>query len=201
MKNNFENLWSEFKNELVNQVKLTNAATLEKAWKSMKSRTNFYTKDLFQRVAANLKLKISTELFKVDMVLSKTSSYTDVPLIFIESENSILSAEHEVLKLCSLSAPLKVLIICTDWDPDICAEDGKKSNRDEYTEHWESIIKSYTEFWKLTGVTGLIVAEWYDHLVLYAKAWNETGELFDKDHKIFVSEYYYTLFLGCPDGR
>lgn len=187
MKNNFENLWSEFKSEFVNQIKLSDVATLENAWKGRPHRTNFYTKDLLPRVAKKMNLNISKELFKVDMVFSKTSSYTEVPLVFIESENDIKYAEHEVSKLCSLSAPLKILIICTDWNPDICNEYGKKGIRDEYTEHWDAIIKSYLEFWKLTGIIGLVVAEWYDHLCLYAKAWDETGELFDNESKIFES--------------
>jgi hypothetical protein len=54
-------------------------------------------------------LETGNELFKVDFAISRNSDGIKVPIIFIESENNVESADHEVRKLVNLAAPLRVL--------------------------------------------------------------------------------------------
>jgi hypothetical protein len=62
------------------------------------------------RTVIEEQLETGNELFKVDFAISRESDGVKVPIIFIESENNVESTDHEVRKLVSLAAPLRVLI-------------------------------------------------------------------------------------------
>lgn len=83
-------------------------------WRSKPDRTRVYAENVMPAVAATLGLKFAKERFTADYVMSKTSVRgTSVPLIYIESENEYSRADYEIEKLCSLNAPLRVLLTCT----------------------------------------------------------------------------------------
>jgi len=169
----FKTLWSDFKKEFVNQIKLQSEKGLTEAWFNRTNRTNFYVKEIFPLVAKNMDLVLTKELFKVDaaMAMKSQPDNWEIPIIFIESENVISSALEEVDKLCSLSAPVRVLITIGDKkDPDT------KAKIDE----WASLIKAYSKIWSNKGIIGIIIADY--QLNFISMAWGENGEQIEEEH-------------------
>jgi len=160
--NLIETHWKKFRDSLKGNLEAANQAALKNAWNSQPERTEFYTRKLLPKVAEDLGLYCTTELFKVDFALcAKSTSGHMVPLIFIESENDACSATHEMWKLCSLSAPLKVLISCIEWceDPGYWPPFGIKGEKSRLLLDWKSIIKAHNEVWPQPCVYGIVIGE------------------------------------------
>ena len=66
-----------------------------------------------------------------------------MPIIYLESENDIRTSEREVNKLCMLNAPLKILMVCNEWNS------GSKKLTKEY--YWDYIIEDFAEQIGLRG--------------------------------------------------
>lgn len=159
--------WINFRDSLKKGLETANEADLKKAWESEAERTEFYTSKLLRKLAIDLGLDFTTELFKVDFAIcARSTSCRKVPLIFIESENNARSATHEMWKLCSLSSPLKVLISCTEWceDPEYWPSGGEKSR---LLEEWKTIIKAHNEIWPQPCVYGIIIGAWKGNILRF----------------------------------
>jgi hypothetical protein len=155
-------LWSEFFNQFVQQVRAQQYSMLVDAWVSSNNRTRLYTERVLPRIAEELGYKSQPELFRVDLsfgtevpVAGAAPIY--VPVIQIESENVALGAGHEMRKLASLHAPLKVLISCGEW-----GSHWPKPIKERCLTEWQSILGAYHSVWPRVGLTGVIVAEFYD---------------------------------------
>ena len=107
-------LWFEFIDHFNVCIEKYSDEQLRQAWSSRKDRTKFYTDHLLPQVANDMNLKIAKEEFNVDFAMGVEDPYSDsgkpIPKIYIESENDISIAEHEIRKLCSLNPPLRILI-------------------------------------------------------------------------------------------
>ena len=90
-------------------------------------------------IAQKLNLIHGKEEFHVDYVMSKsTYSNFTIPQIFIESENDITSASHEIQKLASLNSPLRVLFtVFDDW------ENENDSKVFKFLREWQHIIREH----------------------------------------------------------
>jgi hypothetical protein len=114
-------LWHRFTEQFSAAINGSSETDLASAWSDHKRRTLFY-REMVKPLAASLgtvieeKLEAGNELFKVDFAISRISDGVKVPIIFIESENNPNSADHEVRKLVSLAAPLRVLMAGPDRD-------------------------------------------------------------------------------------
>src|SRR5437762_2432358 len=112
-------LWNRFQEIFESMAEDCDPLELVTAWKSKTNRTKF-VKHFLSQVASALGLTLERELWKVDFALSVVSeTESNVPVIFVESENVIKDVSREggeVRKLCCHSAPLKVLITVGEWD-------------------------------------------------------------------------------------
>ena len=178
----FDNLqlWTSFKTSLLDSIKETAISDFEKAWISRTDRTLFYFDSLLPKIANKMNLEFAKEtFFRVDGTFYKKGGQTSkVPIIFLESENDVRTSEGEVIKLCLLNAPLKVLMICNDWN-----ETSKKIISEGY---WEYIIEDFKDESLLTGYFAFIIAEWNENLKFYSYVYNEKAEIIEDELMITI---------------
>lgn len=151
--------WKKFESSFALSMTEVRKEALSEIWNSSASRTRFYEEFALPAVAKSLELKLKFEEFKIDYTLcQKSGSNVDVPLIYIESENVALSAEHEVRKLCCLNARLKILITCSEWTAQrpYWAHDG---HRELLLERWSKIIRSFDACMPQEAAFGILVGE------------------------------------------
>lgn len=180
--------WIRFRDAFARQIEASSDAELDAAWRSQTSRTRFYCDRVLPQVAEEMALQKRTELFKVDVALCMQHDGRDVPLIFVESENLASTADHEVWKLCSLAAPLKVLISCAEWcdEPGYWPHGGHKRER---LDEWVRIIRAHNAVWPQPCVYGLIVGERNGRrLRFYASAIAAAGHDVDAESVLFDRE-------------
>lgn len=181
-------LWFEFIDHFNVCIEKYSDEQLRQAWSSRKDRTKFYTDHLLPQVANDMNLKIAKEEFNVDFAMGVEDPYSDsgkpIPKIYIESENDISIAEHEIRKLCSLNPPLRILITVNKW-PD--APEKKFSKLRE----WQSIIAAHKRHnqQNFAGTIGIIIGDFEsDILRFHVLAFWPDGELRDPEHVIFERE-------------
>ena len=166
-------LWTSFRTSLINSINETEINDFEKAWVSRTERTLCYFDSLLPKIAGKMNLEFEKEMyFRVDGTFYKTGGQKiKVPIIFLESENDVRSSDGEVKKLCLLNAPLKVLMICNDWN-----DSSKKIITEGY---WDYIIDDFKDENCLTGYFAFIIAEWNDTLKFYSYVYNEKAEIIE----------------------
>ncbi len=113
--------------------------------------------------------------FRIDGIFVKKGGQTiDVPIIYLESENIATTSHEEVYKLCCLNAPLKVMILCTEWDDQF----WKKQITEN---HWHYIVDDFKDELSLTGYFAFIIAAWDETLKFHAYVLNENADLIEDD--------------------
>jgi hypothetical protein len=180
-----EHLWHSFVIEFKKHLDAASESDLKNAWSTHTNRTRFYRK-ILSNVSQGLGFEIGPEEFTVDFVMWTSGTEERVPLMFIESENSVTTAIHEIRKLACLTAPLRVLITVVEWDeiPGVWKGGGMRS---KLLSEWEAIIRRHNFVWPRVGLLGLIVGEWRpdDTLRFYANAFRASGALLkDSDQRI-----------------
>lgn len=134
-------LWLNFKNALHDLLDECERDEVYSFWAGKKERTKYYKEILMPRIAEKLKLIHGKEEFTVDYAMSKsTGSGIDMPQIYIESENDIKSADHEIRKLSSLNSPLRVLLTVDNFD-----EKNKSATLYDCLRDWQQIIRTHAE--------------------------------------------------------
>ena len=152
-------LWDEFRSSFVKNLEALPVSQFNEAWKTSKNRTRLYEHTILEPVCREIGLNYKKELFKIDYTFCrKSKNGTDVPLVFIESENVALDAEHEMRKLCCLSAPLKVLITCAEWS-DIPGDWKNGGYKELLTNRWSEMISAHNSIWPQPALTGVLIAE------------------------------------------
>ncbi|MBU2986746.1 hypothetical protein KO528_15380 [Saccharophagus degradans] len=179
---NLVQYWKAFENTFKEQLTNVTSDQYREAWKSSSNRTALYERVILPSVAQNLGLVFKSEEWKIDFTLCRDVNGYPVPEIFIESENVALSAHHEIRKLCCLSSPLKILIVCAEWS-DREGDWPHGGLKYRLLEQWASIIKNHSKVWLNEGVTGIIVAEANATLSFYSIAFDHFGEVVS-DHSI-----------------
>jgi len=178
MENTSNNLWVNFQAFFKAELEITSIETLNNAWQSCSSRTKFYFDDLLPKVSEKMQFDFKKEdMFRVDGIFyKKTESGYTVPKIFIESENNADTADWEIIKLCSLNAPLKILFLCLEWT---------QSRKEQLTtDHWNFIIKAFANENQLIGHFAIIVAEKTDKFRFHSFAYNDKGDVYDIEKTI-----------------
>jgi hypothetical protein len=146
------------------------------AWSSSTARTAFYTDDLMPEVARRLKLQHGREEFKVDFVMVKQGMRGHVvPKVYIESENNYADAGHEMRKLCSMNAPLRMLVTATAKP--ITSRQGSPAHKQ--LRDWQDIVRSHCEGNPdYLGVIGVIVGQCRSGLLEFsACAFHPSGDM------------------------
>ena len=132
-------------------------------------------------VAGGMRLKLCPEWAQVDYALCLRRP-EPVPLIFVESENEVEKTGHEVQKLCSMSAPLRVLITVAQWD-DAPGFWNRGGIRPLMVERWNRIVVAQNNVWPNPGIIGYIVGERGrdDMLRFYTFAYRHDGSLHEAE--------------------
>ena len=180
-------LWFEFIEYFNVCIGKCSNKQLRQAWSSRTDRTKFYTDLLLPQVANDMNLKITKEEFKVDFVMAVEDPYSEhkIPKIYIESENDIRKAKHEIRKLCSLNSPLRVLITVDEWRRNDPTKKFSKLRK------WQSIIKAHKKQNKqnFSGTIGILIGAFEsDILRFHALAFWPDGDLRYPEHVIFERE-------------
>ena len=177
-------LWVQFRLSLRRRLHATSDEAFERAWASSRHRTTFLLNELLPTVADDLGMTTKSELFRVDMAMGRQPSGAFVPFIWIESENSVHSADYEVRKLAALASPLKVLFVCCEWDntPGAWPHGGLQ---DERIEGWTNIMRAHGDAWESRSVFAIVVAEWNVDLRFYATAFDGVGVCVDRHEILF----------------
>ncbi|MBK7712805.1 MAG: hypothetical protein IPJ37_19040 [Bacteroidales bacterium] len=176
-------LWKDFIFYFKSNIEKAKYHDLE-SLKSQRERKYFF-KDFFIKVADDLELSFddSQEFLRVDYTLFKKGNAHnwEVPQIFIESENSWESSYEEAIKLCSLNAPLKVLILYGLNDELQRELDGNET-------HWDYIFKDFITESRLIGLFALIIytRDSSDRLVFHYVLYGEDGRTIEKGKLSFA---------------
>ena len=158
-------LWRRFIEAFSAEIETLSVEQLATFWSSHPGRTQFYRR-MLPRLATGLgtlieeELKAGHELFKVDFAISRNCEDVQVPIIFIESENNVFSAQHEIRKLVNLAAPLRVLITVAQLDESGIWDGRGGGHRSNLLSHWEKVIRQHQIVWPRPGVVGILVGEW-----------------------------------------
>jgi hypothetical protein len=179
-------LWDRFLKAFQSELNMCKQTRFEDAWKSKTDRTYFYITDILPAVSKGLGLTPVFELFKVDAALAIVGPKgTKVPQIWVESENDAFNSSHEIRKLCSLCAPLKVLITCSEWDesPGVWTHGG---SRTKLLNEWKAIITDHASVWSQPTLIGVIVGEWTNQkrIRFYSLTFTQNGDVMN-EHVFF----------------
>ncbi|QEC68736.1 hypothetical protein FRZ67_16015 [Panacibacter ginsenosidivorans] len=173
MKADYLQLWNLFKSSLLEALKETNTDEFDKGWSTSPQRTLFYFDTLLPKVAKKMNLKYELEtFFRVDITFYKEAGQTSkIPIVYIESENDVRTTEGEVIKLCRLNAPLKIIMVVNDWN-----DSSKKIISEGF---WEYIIEDFKDESLLTGYFAFIIGERNNGLKFYSYVYNELAEIIE----------------------
>ena len=156
MKFTSKDLWETFKQEFKLAFEKTDRSSLFEIWKDDEKWTNHYFTTILPKLQSPLKMIFKKEYpFRVDGVFLQIGEQKqEVPIIYIESENDITTSDREIVKLCSVNSPLKILLTYSNiWST---SKDLKNNIIDGY---WQYIIEDYQEQLGLTGYTAIIIVE------------------------------------------
>ena len=197
-------LWHRFIESFTAEILGSTESHLASVWSSPTARTKFYCETL-KPLAMSLgtvideELETGSELFKVDFAISRNSKDVKVPIIFIESEKNAFSADHEVRKLVSLAAPLRVLITVAQWDEESEIWVGRGgAHRSNLLSRWEQVIRQHQIVWPRAGVVGIMVGEWRadKKFRFYGYGYGEGHRLADP-----ISDILLEKRVECEDTR
>jgi len=151
-----ERLWDQFREAFDSALREVNPERFSKDWHVASQRTQLF-KECVSRVSEQLNLKFVTEFLSIDFVLADKDS--GVPVIAIESENDPFTVSNEISKLCSVAAPLRILLTVAYWDPQIGGWPDRPNGEQLFLEKWETDIRKRLSTWRHPGLFGLIVGE------------------------------------------
>jgi hypothetical protein len=180
-------LWRDFIFSFKTNIEKTEYADLE-TLRSYRDRKYFF-KNFFSKVSGDLKLLFddSQEFLRVDYTLFRKGHAHNwkVPQICIESENSWDSSYEEAIKLCSLNAPLKVLILYG-------LNDELQKELDGHETHWDYIFKDFIAESRLIGLFALIIytRDSKDQLIFHYILYGEDGITIEKGKFCFDNKIY-----------
>lgn len=179
-------LLERFIESFVDNIKKSKKENLEML-KLYGERKNFLKYNLFPEVAKDLNLnyKSNEEFLRVDYTFfyNETQNKWKVPAILIESENNFNSSYEEVLKLLSINAPLKLLVLY-----DLSAEDLDKYIAQDECD-WDYMIKDFNEATANIGYFGVIVinSNNLDNLSIITKIYDTHNNKIEKAKKIEIT--------------
>ena len=175
MKDSNFTIWWNFRIAFKKNIEALDLEYLAEKLKEPSERKYFLKYDLCNRIAKDMQLlyKEDEEYLKIDYTLFKEGEAGwRVPIIFIESENDHESTYEEVLKLCSVNAQLKVLVIyglSEAFEKELVANES----------YWDYILKDYMQAHTLTGHFAVMIYDWTDKLRFYSKLYTERGMLLE----------------------
>lgn len=122
--------WDTFKTAFCEALDQTPKAKFEEAWQHIRKKTEFYEWTLMPAVGRQLGCQMKVERMRCDYTFFDESG---VPIIAVESENAHPTAWQEIEYLCSLAAPLKVLVLSCDW----------QNEKKKFLPEWTDIIRKH----------------------------------------------------------
>lgn len=143
-----QEIWNAFRVAFEQSLDEVAVAGLQEIWGDIKTKTTFYYNDFMPRLEKKLSLHLICERLRCDFTFQNENG---VPLIVAETENYHTTATHELDVLCSLAAPVKVLILSCDW---------KNSQRDIWLPKWSKCIREHHSLVSVECLYIIIVGEW-----------------------------------------
>lgn len=143
-------LWTDFKNAFIKAADEAGKSKLSEAWRDPEPKTIFYKTNMMPRIAEHLAMRHKVERLRRDHTFLDENC---VPKVIIECENKHGEAWREMESLCSLAAPLKVLVLSCDWED---------TERAIFLPNWIKIIKKHHAVISLDCLYAIIVGEWQD---------------------------------------
>lgn len=157
--------WKQFIDYFKAALEVQAADSLVQAWSNSSTRTGLYKKLFREQIATSAGLEYSSELFLVDHLL-RSGGPDWVPKVWIESENAVLTAQHEIYKLCCLHSPLKVLITVAAWDEAQywrgAGQEGFPKGwviPEDHLKCWHRVVKAFSDSGSFSGQLGVIIGE------------------------------------------
>lgn len=159
---------------------------------NIKAERKYFFYDLFRFIGKEQRWifnksdqRIEKEFLKVDYTFFQSGpSGWAVPKIFIESENDSDVYWEETQKLCSLNAPLKVLLLYEN-------NDYLEKEFDDYHGDFSYIISDYHNKVGLVGYFLILayVSQNDENVIFKRKLYNEKGEVLANDKFGIRKEY------------
>lgn len=143
-------LWNVFRDHFLRILHTHDEATIFAMWQGFVERNAFYSEKFMPQLAEALGCGLTRERFRCDFCLETKEG---VPLVFLEVENTVSSASHEIRALCAMAAPLKVLVITCGW---------LRSDKDRYLGSWSEIIRTHHQTISLNCLYAIVAGEWHD---------------------------------------
>jgi hypothetical protein len=151
-------LWTAFQKSFCAAILSLEGSRLTEIWATQYSRTIFSADELLKGVAKDLDLDFKREHSRVAYSMWDRSDGEPTPVVFVESEEQATCADQEVKTLCSLAAPLKVLITVGEWE-DVIPRWRNGGHRSTLVTRWRGIRSAYHKAWRDPGVFGVLVGE------------------------------------------
>lgn len=142
--------WNDFRKAFCDTLDTIDRTHLLEAWENGANKTAFYEHKFMSIVAERLGCSLAIEYLRADYTFFTADH---IPLVFAEAENAHGSAGHEIKNLCSVAAPLKVLILSCSW---------QDSERDRFLPEWVNVIRMRHQAILMDCCYGIIVGEWHD---------------------------------------
>lgn len=160
----------DFQNQFSATLDHFSSEELSQAWSSPDTRTWFYAEKFFPTFAKKADMTHALEQLHVDhLIFTRVTETrpTPAPVVWIESENAVTTAEREIWKLCCLNGPLKVLLTVMAVDCGIAWSGpgaapgfppGWQTPKDCF-ERWGRQVKSFVDQGMDVGSLWVVVGE------------------------------------------
>ena len=184
MRNPLE-LWSEYKQALTQQLEGAYPDALRNAWQSHDAQKNFYLRHLLPRMASQMQCRVGKHnVFSVDAELHRTTEQGyQVPIVFLDVVPDAFQSDDSIGKMCSLAAPIKVLITSARWSDDLWPQQG--TERDALLRMWDDHLRAHVNVWPQMGIVAVLIGEWTHELRFSALAWDQLIGDFIEDKLVF----------------
>lgn len=177
-------LWSDFKKALVQQLEEAFSDALRTAWNGPDEQRHFYLNHLLPRIASQLNCRLRKDsIFQVDAELYRTTEQGyQVPITFLDIATDAFQTDDHIGKLCSLAAPIKVLVTHARWSDDLWTQNNE---RETLLRMWNAHLHDHVGVWPQMGIVAVLIAEWNQELRLSALAWDQLIGDFIEDKRLF----------------
>lgn len=143
-------IWQQFKGAFQKALDEAGPQKLTQAWQHVRNKTAFYEQLLMPAIAKHLRLEFQIERLRCDYTFL---SIDGVPLVAVEAENCHGTASKEIDSLCSLAAPVKVLVLSCSWED---------TEEQKFRPKWIEVIKAHHSLVSVDCIYAIIVGEWQE---------------------------------------
>jgi hypothetical protein len=178
-------LWTECKQAFMQQLENVPQEQLQKIWDLNEERAAALNQFLLPGTAHQLNCYLVQDIaYPVGFAFFRqTEGGYHVPLIFFENDPEPTHVDAALGTLCSLGAPIKIILTHARWSSDLWASDG--GQRERFFSDWDRHIREHVGTWPQMGIVTILVAEWADEFRITSLAWDQLLGDFIEDKMLF----------------